>query len=343
MVDVTLTIGGARHEGWKSAAVTLSMESLAGTFDLTVSERWPGQAARRVISPGAAARLAVDGETVITGYVDEVSPSFDAKSHEVSVRGRDAAADLVDCAGDYRPGEWMGLTLAEIAARLASPFGIAVRDLAGAQLPFAKFTAQQGETVFEAISRACRMRAVLAISDGGGGLILTRAGATDSGARLTRDNMLSASGLYSTRERHNQYIVKGQESGGSGWGETVEPVGKASDPAIKRHRPLVILAEEPADGISLDDRAAWEASTRAGRSRRISVTLQGWRSGSGRLWRPNETLHIADEWLDVDRRMMIAGVTFRKDARAGSTADLELVRPEAFDILPLPETEDVGW
>ena len=116
---------------------------------------------------------------VITGYVDDVSPAYSATGHDVTVDGRDATSqgDLVDCSAIHQPGEWrVSGTLEAIVTILAKPFGIPVKAECDTGTAFRKFRIEEGETAFEAIERACRMRAVLAAGDGKGGLRIIRAG-----------------------------------------------------------------------------------------------------------------------------------------------------------------------
>jgi prophage tail gpP-like protein len=48
---------------------------------------------------------------------------------------------------------------------------------------------------------------------------------------------------------------------------------------------------------------------------------------------------VQSHWLQLERDMLITGVTCRK-SRNGTSCDLELVRPEAYDMRPLPDTEE---
>ena len=89
MSDVTLTVDGLICGGWKSVSVRQSIETISGTFSLSVSERWPGQQTLKAILPGQKCLVTLDGETVITGYVDDVAPAYSSTSHEVSIDGRD--------------------------------------------------------------------------------------------------------------------------------------------------------------------------------------------------------------------------------------------------------------
>ena len=345
--DLTLTVGGRIHGGWTSVEVVRSMEALVGTFSLGVTERWPGQPRRREIAPGDACTVAIGGDIVITGWVDDVEPSYSADNHAVSIRGRDATGDLVDCSAVHEPGEWHDRKIEAIAADLCQPFGIEVSTETYTGKAFKDFRIEEGETVYEAIERACRQRGVLAVSDGAGGLVFTRA---DPDARVPgalkpgKDgNILAASGRYSNRDRHDSYTVKGQSAGGDGFfgKDAAEPAAEAVDLGIERHRPLVVIAEDQGDGDAFADRARWEANVRAGRSRAVTVTVQGWRHAGGDLWRPNTIVTIDDDWLAANGDMIVAAVKFTR-SESGSLAELTLAMPSAFKLLPIAQAEEPG-
>lgn len=348
MSEASLTLDGTSYGGWKSVTVRRSIETVAGTFSLGLSERWPGQQARRGILPGQACTVAMDGEVVITGFVDDVMPSYTSTSHDLAVTGRDATCDLVDCSAIHKPGEWTDQKLEAIAAALTKPFGIRVTAETDTGAPFRKFRIEEGETVFEAIERACRMRAVLPASDGKGGLRLIRAGGGRAAVSLRRgENILEANGRLSHRDRFSQYIVKGQQPS---YADQIPPEqlaqvrGEASDPGARRHRPLMIIAEQSVDNAVARDRAKWEANVRAARARRIGVTVQGWRERpGGALWEPNRLVRLTDDWMDVDQDMLIVDVTGTKDDQ-GERSVLGLMPPGAFELRAEPEPEEyAGW
>jgi prophage tail gpP-like protein len=333
------------YGGWKSIHIKRGMEQVAGTFELSVSERWPGQDVPRPIRPGAACTLRVDGQTVITGWVDEVAVSYDDRAHTVSVSGRDATGDLVDCSA---PSTQFALfTLAEIAEQLCQPYGIGVINRAERGLPFQRMKNNEGDTVFETLEAAARCRGVLLLSDGQGNLVLSRLGGQRVRTPLVLgDNILSMSATFSDRDRYSEYVVKGQTVGTDEWsGESAaQPAGRAVDKAITRHRPLTVLAEEQADGATAQERAEWERNVRFGRGRSMSVTVLGWTHADG-LWTPNRLVRLRDSWLGMDRDLLISEVGLVLDEQ-GLRSELKLCPPETFERLPLPEPgngDEGGW
>lgn len=340
MSDVTLSLSGTNYGGWKRVRITRSIEHMAGTFDLQLSDRYPAEGSIPVISRGSACRVAIDGETVITGFVYDDNPGFDAKSREIRAAGRDVTGDLVDCSAINRPGEWLNATLDKVVTDIARLFAIPVRIETATGTRFSKFRIEEGETAFEAIDRACRMRSVLAISDGKGSLVITKPGVARASVRLEEGvNLLSGSAGYSDNERFSRYIVKAQQPGSDDLSvdQIAQVVAEQTDAGVSRYRPMVILAEDSADRNSARKRAQFEANVRAARSQQITVRVQGWReTENGTLWQPNRQVQIKSATLKVNQDLLISQVINTKD-QSGTVTELTLLPPAAFDIEPPKE------
>jgi prophage tail gpP-like protein len=333
--------------------VVRSLEAIAGTFEVEAAAHMPGLDGRAPIRPGDACTLKLGGETVITGFVDDVALRYDARRRAVSVAGRDATGDLVDCSAVA--GQYKNQTLPQLAQALVKPFNddpkrtlpiSVLTDVpAGEQFPL--YEVDSGETVFEALERAARQRGVLLNSDGRGGLVLTGPATQAIATRLERGvNILAASGTASWLGRHSTITVKAQSSNPfwAAGGAANKQLGTAVDDNISRFRPLELLAEVSADGPDLQSRAEWERGVRLGRSVRVEVTVQGWRNpsaGSGQapggLWRPNTLIPMRDDWLDIDEPLLCAAVAYRAD-ESGTTTLLSLTKPGAYSLLPEPAT-----
>ena len=339
MVDqLTLTVGGRIYSGWESVEITRSVQAVAGGFQLAVTDRWAGQAMPWPIRCGDACVLAIDGETVINGYVDQVVPSFSGSQRGIRVKGRDRTGDLVDCSAMHSPGEWAGIGLKRLAAILCQPFGVSVSAEVDVGKPFAKFALQPGETAWEALERACRLRAVLATGDGDGGVLITRAGQQRARDDLVQgENILAGNATLDMTRRYSRYAVDAQNIGSdNAWGAAAAEIrGAATDAGVPRYRPLLVLAEGSADTATARQRAQWEATVRAARGAEARITVQGWSQQGGALWRPNQRVQVASDWLRIHGEMLIAAVTYRKDDTAGTTAELQLMRPDA--LTPSPE------
>lgn len=346
MPEVLLTVDGHDWAGWKNYRINLGMQQLSGSFDLSLTDRWAGQTVRRALRAGAPCTLHYDGQLLITGYLDSVTPSYDAEQHSLSVSGRDKTADLVDCSA--RPTQWIGRGLADVARELCAPFGIGVIDQAGANAPFRSLKPNDGETVFEVLDQAARIRGVLLITDGRGNLVITRAGRERADDTLVLGrNVLSGSGNFDLRDVFSTYTFKGQQAGDD-WlsGETAAAVmAHASDKRIRRYRPLTLIADGPLDAAGACERVVWERNVRWGRSQSIGYSVQGHRQSSGALWRPNLLASVVDPYQFLaDEQRLIIDVAYSLDDR-GERSELTVMPREAFDLLeqPEPEAADASW
>jgi prophage tail gpP-like protein len=334
-----LLVDGTAFAGWTHVRVTLGIDQIAGTFELGVSERWPSQDTPRLIAPGARCQVVIDRQSLIHGFVDEVTARYDAASHEISVSGRDATADLVDC--HLAGGHHVNRTLLSLAEQLCKPFGIPVSRAANVRDAgiVADVRFEFGESVFEALERIARLKGVLLMADGRGGLVLARAGVARVKTALVRgENILEASGTLSFRERYSEYTAIADPPSGAAAG-AAGPRASVWDDACGRFRPCVVRADDESTREALRTRATWERHVRAGRSVEVSLRVQGWHHADG-LWTPNTLVRVRDPWLRLDDdELLIRSVTYALDEN-GTTCELALTLPAAYLPDTLPQRAD---
>lgn len=339
MDDLQLKVNGRIFGGWKGARVTRSIECIAGSFELEVTDRWSGQPVAWPIMEEDVCEILLAGTTVLTGYVDGRSLRVGAGERSLSVSGRDRAGILVDCSAVLGTWEFLGADVLTLARAIAKPYGISVQLQPGLPplRPVAKLTIDPGDTAFDAIERACRAAGVLPVSDGRGGVVLTRAGAARSATALVEgENILSGAVDYDAAGRFSSYLVTGQRQGtDQDYGAAAAMVqGSARDAFVKRTtRVLMVRAEAGVTPESARRRAEWEAKVRAGRAEGARVTVQGWKQGNGALWPVNAKVPVRSPSLGLDGEMLITQVVHRLDS-GGATTELLLKRPDAF--LPEP-------
>jgi len=336
-MQVDLHVGGQIYGGWNEIEVFRSLEYVTGDYRLTHTERWADQPEARSILPGALCQLKADGQTLINGSVDESLPFYDSTEHQINVGGRDATADLVDCSAIDK--QYNGQDLAQIAADIIKPFGIRLIVEADVGAPFDRFDVEN-ETAFEAIERAARQRGVLLMADAHGNLVIGKRSThlLSDGLELGV-NVLSAAGQFSHLDRFSEYNVVGQTVGTDQFfgALAATPDAQSRDPAIKRYRPLTVVAEQQGAGQSLQQRADFERSIRAGRSTRITYAVQGWFMDNGKLWQPNNLVRVVDPFMGRDDKMLLISCRYTLGPTTGTRTDLEVTRPEAFDLIALPD------
>lgn len=341
MPDLRLKVDGVLYGGWQSIRVTRSIEQIAGSFDLSVTERWSGQNTPRPIRPGAACQVLIDGAPIITGYVDDVQIAYDSDSHTITVSGRDKTGDLVDCTADWFM--FANMTLLGVAQRICKPFGIAVIDEVAAPGTFSFLRSNPGDSAFASLEAAAKVRAVLLVSDGQGGLVITRASQERIGALLLLgENIRSASATYSHKDRFSRYTISTQQNllDRNEFGvQAIHLIANSDDPMIERYRPLTVIDDKLLNLKQAKEHADWERNVRYGKGKRIGYVVNGWHYDANLLWPINRLVAVKDEYLGVDDDLLIASTTFVMDD-AGFATDLSLLPREAFDLVPLPETGD---
>lgn len=339
--QISLIVNGLQFIGWKRAEITRGIEAISGDFVLEFADRWSESQEIFGINEGDSCVVRIGEEAVITGYVDTVDVELSADSHTNNLTGRDKTGDLVDCSADHSPDEWKNIKLTSLVNILALPFGIEASAAVDTGDKFPVFKLQPGESAFEAVDRACRMRAVLPVPDGAGNITITRRGTTPAKARLVQgQNVLRARKSADSTERYSQYKVLGQQGGKTldGWTDTTkrtQVLGTAADSKVARYRPLTVLAESQADLAAARKRAQWEATVRAARAVMLEVDVQGFRQTTGGpLWQPNIVVSADVPKAQVKTDFLITRVRYQQSLDQGSITTLTLMASKAFDPQP---------
>jgi len=94
---VSLVIDGKTFKGWTAVRIMRSIDTIAGTFELTLTNAFQLEDKPLAIKPGLSCILRAGEDTLLTGYIDDVMLFGGARQAEMRIAGRDKAADLVDC------------------------------------------------------------------------------------------------------------------------------------------------------------------------------------------------------------------------------------------------------
>jgi prophage tail gpP-like protein len=335
-MTVALSVNGDSYEGFESGSVQLTMEEAANSFQVEYVA--DGRAiGARVVFPGDECVLSLDDDVVIEGYVDTVDDEDQADTLRLRAAGRSRAADLIDCAAVASPGSWINMPIDVIASDLCDDFGIGCYIDGDPGAPFASFAIQKGESAFDALSRAAIKRGFYIYSVAGD-VVLSRAGSTRTTTVLERGkNLISSARSDSWYSRFSEYIFRGQARATDGrWGKSAAHLKSVvTDPAITRFRPTIVQAEAH-DGIDLLTRATLERNQRAGQGERILCVVDGWLTDEGKAWRPNTLARFKNPVLGVDATLLVVVARFRLGAKQPKETELELTRPEAFDVAHYP-------
>jgi len=336
---VSLIIGSQAFQGWQEIHIERGVEQMPSSFDLLVTERYPGQMGEVAVWPGQECQVKIGGDLVITGYVDRYMPGISPRGHAVRVQGRGKCQDLVDCAAVIQGSQISNTSALDLAQKLAMPYGITVSapDGPGASIPW--FDVMLGETVFEIVERVTRYSGLLVYDGADGNLILARAGAgrMGSGFAMGPDgNVEAASVSFSMDQRFSEYLAFTMSVDAfSQYGVPLMPAARAEDPTVPRKRVKIIISEQMNHSMPIAQmRVDWEKARRYGRSQAVTLTCDSWRDRAGKLWEPNARATVRlPEMKIVDADWVIGRVSYLRGV-AGTHADLTLMPVEAFTPQP---------
>jgi len=336
---IQLLVDGLQYSGWKAVEVGRSIEACAGSFSLSIHDRPDWR-----IANGALVQVLVvgaDGQArpFMTAYVDVVRREL-GDATTFGVAGRDVTADLVDSSADVESGELHNVTVLDIAEMLARPHGLTVALAPGADVGarFEVFAINVGETAWEMLERALRVRGLLAFCSSDGTLLLASPATRRAGVSLVEgQNIRAISVTVDDSTRYRTYRVRGQRPGNDEdfAAAIAEAEGQAQDLAARGNRVLELTIEQGADVDDCTRRAQWEATVRAARASTVEVVVQGWREqANGPLWDLNVLVDVDSPTAGVAGELLVTAVRYVQDD-TGTWCQLALRRPDAF--VPEPE------
>lgn len=351
--DLEMVVDGRVFSDWTAVTVTRSLDRMSDTFSVRYTDREALDGEMLSIEEFDAVEIKLAGECVLTGFVDNVSISYDAKQHSFTATGRSKTGQLVDCSAIHETGSWEETGILDIANDLMAPFDLTTQigddaaddatigDIIDRSFQlFRKFSIEQGETVFSALDRMAKLRGLLWTARADGQPALTKNGSRRAASGLEYGkNILRGQRRADVRDRFSDYIVLSQSAGDNAFNGDSARGGfaQATDEAVPLNRPMVFISEGTAASGDLVRRSEWERNTRGGKSRTLIYTVVGWTDGEA-VWRPNLLIDVDDRFFRVEDQLLISEVRLSMSPDEGRRTELTLVPPAAFDPLRAPKT-----
>jgi len=341
--NLVLRVRGKEFQGWTAVTVQKSLYQMTGAFGLTSTDIFSKDFKKWNFSMGDECQVAINNQILITGYIEDILISYDAKNHNIQIAGRDKPGDLIDCSFVESAKKWDNQTIIKVIRDLCEPFNIdvevddSVSEQVSFKTPSKTFIVNEGETVFDSILRLSKASGILPVSYGNGKLVLTGTGTEKAYDHLELGKNIKSGSIDQTnRERFQTYIVRGQGKQQKGFFKSVESIaqskGEYLDELINRYRPLVILSDTGGEAQDFQNQSEWECVTRAGKSRTIYYEVQGWTQSNGKVWPLNALVKIKDSFLGINEEWLIAAVNFSLNNDTGAMTELKIVRPDAFKL-----------
>lgn len=362
-MPLTLEVDSIPYEGFTSANVRLSLDSLAHDFRFTATAE---RANYLPFTGGESCRILINNEVVTTGFIEIVDVPYSAGSHTINIQGRSKTGDIVDSTLDQLELN-APITLKNCIQKVIEQLGsdITVTDQSGSE-PFNesedKLGPSVGQNAFEFIVTLAKKRQVLLTTDKDGNILITRSESTSTNSSLLNqvngenNNIISARASYDHTNRFNKYLVKSQLNASSSiFGgvtdlNSVVNQGGSSitdfvlDPLSRVGRQLVLRAEKASSTEQASLRATWEANIRRARSSNYSATIRSFSDNSGARWSLNTVVNVIDDFTNINANKLINSIEFSTTLNGGDVTQLGMVETDAYQVsLEEPkEIEEAG-
>ena len=326
---VSVIVGGSRWTAFESVSVVAAVKHAARSFTLEIAAEAGAVETAATFQVFAPIQIYANGDLLIDGYIDERAARLTGQKGEITVSGRAKGADAVDSTAMHATGRFDNKSPLDIA-RALDAHGIGFTssiDLSTLK----EFQLTPGETLFRAVERLARDQGATLRGMPNGGIDFWNATqATDrhAGGLVEGVNIEEIHSTLSGGNRHSHVHVRGQKYDGHG-AENLRIESIATDGAVPRYRPQVIVADGDIDKPRARKRARHHRDRKAGNGLKCIVGMATWRDDAGTIWTPGHRLWTESPFASVRQDMILEQVEFMQTSER-TTARLRLVDPRAY-------------
>jgi prophage tail gpP-like protein len=336
MFKIFLEVEGINYEGFTDIGVNGALENFSSSFSFstTVKENSLG-VIQNNLKLGQQARVFIDENLVITGYIESLDISYSAGSHSINVSGRDIGGDLID--SSIRQKSYIQRDFFKLVNLVLVDNGYSIKVINNVGTltlePTETIKTEQGDSVFDFLDRyAKKLQVLLKISPNGDLEIIREDDEVVKNFLINdftqNNNILSASLNLSTVNRFNLIEVYSQDNNKTHTKTGISQKGTATDSNIRATRRKVITMNTASQSKSLIALAEWNINLRRAKGSRYSCKVVGFYSGKD-IWQPNKLVNIVDYTAQVKGNFLIQGVKFSQSLQ-GSFTTLDIVERGAF-------------
>ena len=337
---VSLKINGQKYQHWESVEITSELNSIARTFQVTMTAELPnGIKSLAHFSVGDAVQVFIDDELVLTGYIEQTPVSYDANQMTFSIAGRSKTCDLIDCCPpptgkkielnntlswgtttrvpvqgtQVQPAaltarNWNQEATETIIATLAGSYGICFIDEVGAYKTTKNFTITPTDKILDSLKKLTRDLDIVFTDNENGDLVAVKKATNEADKQVLEPlelgkQILKASASFDGSKLYSHYGVLGQDKGSnsqSGKKVTGNSYISKGTQLTSRKRYLYEKAKGQADKATCQKEAEGNEAYYDNQFLKTTYTVQGWRDVSDKLWRINTLVKISDPFLCKD-------------------------------------------
>jgi len=359
-MTMLLEVAGVQYGNFSYASCEIRLDALSNTFEFIAT---PKRGEPLPFKGGDSCKIIVNGNTVLTGYIEVIDIAYSATQHEIHILGRDKTGDLLDSNLDQLSDTRAQITLKQLIELVIENIGANLEVVDRAAPPsFTEttdlFAVEPGTNAFAFIEKYARKRQVLLTSNGAGDVVIEKgnpqkaAGSVQNIIGATDNNVISANFTYDTTGRYNLYKFASQlnitllnELGITDIDELVAQSGGTEDNDIRAGRQLVLISESPYSNEENGPRAQWERNIRRARGLKYSVTVPGYgvdsRDPKSDLWQINRLYQVIDDYVGKSEPMLCNRVLFELSVDKGEVTTLGFVDETTYLLdLTKPTTSE---
>lgn len=349
---IYLEVDGVQYSGFTGATVSLSMTTMCNTFSFTttsvINNNFP-------IKVGQTCRIIINGETVLTGFIEGIAVDYDSSSNNITISGRDRTCDLVDSTIGQNIDFGSGILLEDVARKILKLLNMNdVKVINKYELDaFQKseiVKSQVGQTGFNFLELYAQKRQVLTTTNGDGNIEFLRTSETplktilNSTKNISNAIILSANLTLDYTDRFHQYVLNCQFNPSSDDSDDFDLTPDSEthvaanyfDPAIRNTRLYNFISDSSYDKSMATERAKWESNVRISKSFIYNCVVQGFSAiNDGFIWRPNQFVTVIDDLCNINSKLLISDVSYEQTLNGGSKTTLKLVDRDSFSIATL--------
>lgn len=356
-----IEVNGVEYSRFTEAIASIRLDALSNTFRFNATSK---DAIPLPFKGGDSCRVLVDGEVVVTGFIELINVTGDARSHMIQIEGRDKTGDLLDSTisnlSDLAPKISLKEAIEKVIEHIGSSL-VVVDLLNPPQFTKAEdwIAPEPGQNAFDYAESLARKRQALLTSSADGELVITRSSGTRVNAAIHHkvaddtNNVLQYAVSYDSTGRYNVYRIFAQQNlypmvfaGSSDNEDIVFQSGSFTDGEVRPGRLYALLSENAGSSGQLEDRATWEADIRRARGNVYSATVHGYRNQTGNLWGVNEIINVEDDFANINSRMLVNSIQYSIDGSKGGTGKqtvISCVPSDAYTLtLAEPSIDKVG-
>lgn len=326
--EIAVEIDGKQHKQWMRYDIDSDFLIPADAFSFEL-----GLPHDHTIIPdfsGKAAKVIINGETVMTGIVDGVRHEIRKGGRTLALNGRDQASILVDCSAPQTNVK--GLTVLDAVKKIVAPLGIKKVELQAEQNPtLDKVDIEPGETAWAVVIRCATSAGLHAWFSPTGVLIIGGADyATPPVATLCcikegkRNNFSQASIVSDVSQRFSEVTFLGQKHGRNDDNNKNDLKWVHKDNAVEVYRPKTVVLGDVENLESLKKQAKKFISDAILEAFTLTITVPDHKTREGVLWTPGQRVHVIADEYDIDEIYFVMGRRFILSKSMGTQTELRL-------------------